>query len=185
MKRFVILTVGKTHSGKTTFAKVLEQQLENSLVIDQDNHAEFINTHYKALLPKRGANTIKYAVTQTIVDYAVDKTNVHLILCNANRSRKARTDLLARFRDVGFSSVLVHFAIPDKVLEARVASSNRSRNVFRTASSFEEVLQRQHTESSHEDMAPPTRDEASYYFKISSSDETPSVIDSIIHLTRD
>lgn len=33
MKRFVILTVGKTHSGKTTFAKALEQQLRNLLVL--------------------------------------------------------------------------------------------------------------------------------------------------------
>ncbi len=59
MNRFVIITVGKTHSGKTTFAKKLEKQLCNSIVIDQDNHAEFINTFYKKLLPKHGPNTIK------------------------------------------------------------------------------------------------------------------------------
>ena len=69
------MTVGKTHSGKTTFAKALEQQLHNSLVIDQDNHAEFINIYYKTLQPKEGPNTIKYAITQTIVDYAVNQTN--------------------------------------------------------------------------------------------------------------
>lgn len=27
--------------------------MQNSLVIDQDNHAEFINTYYKTLLPKK------------------------------------------------------------------------------------------------------------------------------------
>lgn len=27
MKRFVIITVGKTHSGKTTFARALEKEL--------------------------------------------------------------------------------------------------------------------------------------------------------------
>jgi uridine kinase len=51
MKRLVIITVGKTHCGKTTFAKELELKLRNSLVID---HAEFLNTHYKKLLPKHG-----------------------------------------------------------------------------------------------------------------------------------
>lgn len=86
MKRLVIITVDKTHSGKTTFAKALEQQVNNSLVIDQDNHAEFINTNYKTLLPKQGPNTIKYAITQTIVDHAVNQTDFHLILCNSNRS---------------------------------------------------------------------------------------------------
>ena len=47
MKRFVIITVGKTHSGKTTFAKALEKELSHSFVMDQDNQAEFINTHYE------------------------------------------------------------------------------------------------------------------------------------------
>lgn len=70
MKRIFIITVGKTHSGKTTFANSLKRVLNNSIVIDQDNHAEFINTFYKKPLPKQGANTIKYAITQTIVDYA-------------------------------------------------------------------------------------------------------------------
>lgn len=41
MKRLVIITVGKTHSGKTTFARMLEKRLTNSIVMDQDNHAAF------------------------------------------------------------------------------------------------------------------------------------------------
>ena len=45
MKRLVVITVGKTHSGKSTFARDLERELENSFVLDQDNHAEFINTY--------------------------------------------------------------------------------------------------------------------------------------------
>ncbi len=49
MKRFVIITVGKTHSGKTTFAKALEKELPHSFVMDQDNQAEFINTHYEKI----------------------------------------------------------------------------------------------------------------------------------------
>ncbi|EVT98089.1 hypothetical protein U365_13840, partial [Bacillus anthracis 9080-G] len=40
MKRFVIITVGKTHSGKTTFARELEKEFPHSFVMDQDNQAE-------------------------------------------------------------------------------------------------------------------------------------------------
>ncbi|GIN87392.1 hypothetical protein J6TS2_37780 [Heyndrickxia sporothermodurans] len=54
MKRVVIISVGKTHSGKSTFAKTLEKQLDNSIAIYQDNHVEFINNYYKKLLPKQG-----------------------------------------------------------------------------------------------------------------------------------
>jgi predicted kinase len=129
MKRLVIITVGKTHSGKTTFARALEQQLHNSLVIDQDNQAEFINTYYKTLLPKKGPNTIKYAITKTIVEYAVSHTNFHLILCNSNRFRKDRLDLLEHLHKRGFISILVNFDIPDNVLQARIAKSQRSTNL--------------------------------------------------------
>ena len=52
MQRLIIMTVGLTHSGKTTFAKTLEKELPNSVVIDQDNHAEFLHTYYQPLLPK-------------------------------------------------------------------------------------------------------------------------------------
>ncbi|HJF33528.1 MAG TPA: ATP-binding protein [Sporosarcina psychrophila] len=184
MKRLVIMTVGKTHSGKTTFAKALEQQLHNSLVIDQDNHAEFINTYYKTLQPKEGPNTIKYAITQTIVDYAVNQTNFHLILCNSNRSRKGRLDLLAHFHNRGFSSILVNFDIPDQVLQARVAKSQRSTAIFRSASTFEEVLIRQQAKSHKDDVTAPIESEAGHFFVIKSTDEVQPVTRKIIDIAQ-
>ncbi|RAV12216.1 ATP-binding protein [Paenibacillus contaminans] len=182
MKRVLIMTVGKTHSGKTTFAKALERQLHNSIAIDQDNHAEFINTYYKPLLPKQGPNTIKYAITQTIVDYAVNQTDFHLILCNSNRSRKGRSDLLAHFSRKGFTSILVHFDMPDHVLQARIAKSRRSTNVFRSAASFEEVLMRQQAESHKDDVTAPTEGEADYFFEVKREDEVQPVIERIVSM---
>jgi hypothetical protein len=82
----------------STFAKKLELQLKNAIIIDQDNHASFINAYYKFLRPKEGPNTLKYAVTQTIVDYAVNQIVYHLVLCNSNLARKGRMDLLDYFR---------------------------------------------------------------------------------------
>lgn len=180
MKRFVILTVGKTHSGKTTFAKALEQQLRNSIVVDQDNHAAFINDHYSVLLPKEGPNTFKHALSQTILNYAVDQTDLHLILCNANRSQKWRLNLLEGFRDKGFDSILVYFDIPDEILQRRVAHSNRDKNIFRSAAGFEEVLVRQIAESNDENMGPPSESEADHFFRIENSDQVAVVIDQIV-----
>ena len=184
MKRLVIMTVGKTHSGKTTFAKALEQQLYNSTVIDQDNHAEFINTYYKTLLPKEGPNTIKYAITQTIVDYAVNQTDYHLILCNSNRILKGRLDLLAYFHRNGFTSILVNFEIPDHVLQERVATSQRSTAVFRSASSFEEVLARQQAESHKSEMTAPNEGEADHFFVIKDADDVQSVTQRIVNIAQ-
>ncbi|WP_211750049.1 ATP-binding protein [Paenibacillus sp. Marseille-Q4541] len=184
MTRIVVITVGKTHSGKTTFARALEQKMHNSLVIDQDNHAEFINTHYRSLQPKQGPNTIKYVITQTIVDYAVHQTDFHLILCNSNRVREGRVNLLAYFRDKGFRTILVNFDLSDHVLEERVAISQRSTNVFRSASTFEEVLIRQQTDSHNLDEVAPSAVEADQLFVIQQSDEVHDVIQKIVNISR-
>jgi len=184
VKRLVIMTVGKTHSGKSTFAKDLEQQLHGSIVIDQDNHAEFVNTYYKTIRPKQGPNTIKFAITRTIVDYAVNQTDLHLILSNSNRGRLGRTEALQQFNKQGFMSILVNFDIPDNILQERIATSQRPKTIFRTASGFEEVLSRQQAETNKADVISPTEDEADYLLVIKDSNEVQSVIRKIIDIAR-
>jgi len=176
--RLVILTVGVTHSGKTTFAKMLEKHLPHSIVIDQDNHADFVNTHYKSLLPTEGPNTLKYAVTRTIMEYAVQHTDRHLILCNSYRERTHRLNLLEHFRHNGFTSVVVYFDLPESILRDRVVSSGRSTSIFRKAGSFDGLLSRQLAET-HE---VPTESESDYLFIIRDSSEVLPVIQNIVKM---
>ncbi len=183
MNRFVIMTVGKTHSGKTTFAKSLEKEMQNSVVIDQDNHAEFLQKHYQNILPKQGENSIKYAITQTILDYTVNKTNCHLILCNSNRNRGGRLKLLEHLQSQGFTTIIVNFNIPEQVLKDRVNHSHRSTTILRTVSTFEEVLTRQHNETNQGKVIEPTEGEADYLFIIKDADDVQSVIQKIVNLT--
>jgi predicted kinase len=186
VKRLVIMTVGKTHSGKTTFATALEQELANSIVIDQDNHGEFINTFYKKLQPKQGPNTLKHAISRLIVDYAIEQSDFHLIICNSNRNRKVRLYFLEQlFHKNGFISILVHFDIPDHVLLARVTKSQRSTNIFRGAySNFEEVLTRQQADSLKEDVTDPVEGEADHLFVIKDNEEVDAVIQKIVHIAQ-
>lgn len=184
MKRLVIITVGKTHSGKTTFANTLEKQLSNSFVMDQDNHAEFINTYYKKLQPKQGPNTLKHSLSKLIVDYAKENTDFHFIICNSNRSRKGRLYLLNKlFNTDEFVRILVHFDIPDDVLKDRVIQSQRSTNIFRGVyTNFEEVLIRQQAESLKEDVVDPIEDEADHLFVIKDNEEVNLVIQKIVQI---
>ena len=178
MKRLVIITVGKTHSGKTTFARALEQELKNSIVMDQDNHGAFINKYYKNLQPKSGPNTIKHAISQLIVNYAKEHSDCHLIICNSNRSRKGRTYLLEElFPKHEFTRILIHFDLPENVLKERVMNSERSTNIFRSASNFAQVLVRQNAD---EDVADPVEGEADHLFVIKESGEVDRVIQRIV-----
>ena len=184
MKKLEIITVGKTHSGKTTFANALEKQLNNSFVMDQDNQAEFINSYYKNLQPKQGPNTLKHSLSKLIVDYAKENTDFHFIICNSNRSRKGRLYLLEElFNTDEFVRILVHFDIPDDVLQERVTQSQRSTNIFRGAyTNFEEVLTRQQAESFKEDVVDPIEDEADHLFVIKDNKEVNCVIQKIVHI---
>lgn len=182
MQRFIIATVGKTHSGKTTFARALERQLPNSVTIDQDVHAEFLLNHYPALIPTGGSHPLKYAITKTVVDYAVSETNHHIILSNSNENRVNRLKLLNQFHDQGFMSILINFDIPKDVLLERIEKSGRRTDILRTLSSFNEVLQTQETLSDQGYNTSPDDGEADYLFTITSGYEVEAVIRKIIDI---
>ncbi|WP_144475602.1 ATP-binding protein [Cytobacillus oceanisediminis] len=186
MKRLVVITVGKTHSGKTTFARNLEKELDHSIVMDQDIHAAFINTYYRKLQSQNGPNTLKHAISKLIVQYTIEQTNHHLIICNSNRSRKGRAYLLEElFPQRNFTRILVHFDIPDDILEDRIAVSQRSKDIFRgNYSSFMEVLQKQREDSLKEDIVNPTKNEAGFLYVIKDSKDTQTVIQEILYLAK-
>ena len=175
MNRLVVMTIGKTHSGKTTFAKELESVLQQAIVIDQDNHAEFINSHYQKLRPMEGANTLKSSITNTIVDYAIEQSNMHIILSNSNLNKIGRSNILQNFHNKGFESVLVYFDLSNDLLKERVKQSQRSRAIFRSASNFSEVLEKQENMIEVE----PTKNEANYLFEIKDPSETFKIIQQI------
>lgn len=175
MSRLVIMTVGKTHSGKTTFSKELESILKKAIVIDQDNHAEFINNHYKKLRPAEGPNTLKFSITNAIVAYATEQSNFHIILSNSNLNKSGRTNVLRYFHDKGFESIIVYFDLPIDILKERVEQTQRNNIILRNATSFLEVLERQ--ENSREII--PSKDEANYLFDIRDPNRITEIIQQI------
>ncbi|PEK98206.1 CRISPR-associated protein Cas2 [Bacillus toyonensis] len=155
--------------------------------MDQDNQAEFINTHYEKLQPTEGPNTFKHGLSKFIVDYAREHTSLHLIICNSNRSKNGRVYLLNElFPQNEYIRILVHFDIPVDVLYKRVAHSKRSTNIFRgNYSSFKEMLNRQQAKSLHEDTIDPIENEADYLFIIRNSKDVNLSIEEIVHLAED
>ena len=180
--RLLIMTVGKTHSGKSSFAKALENKLMNSFVMDQDNHAEFLNTYYEKLLPKTSTNTLKNGLSKYILEYAIEQTSLHIIVCNANRDKNSRMQLFNEFfTEEKFIRILVHFDLSDEVLLQRVKTSNRSTNIFRESySSFQQVLNQQQKAPSENISS----NEADYLFVIKDNAENDLVIEQIIEIAQ-
>ncbi|MBM7578615.1 AAA family ATPase [Jeotgalibacillus terrae] len=184
MKRLAIITVGKTHSGKTTFARQLEQKLTNSFVMDQDTHAEFLNTYYKKLQPKKGPNILKHALTKLIVDYAKEYTGFHFIVSNSNRAKSTRQYLLKEiYHKEAFTRILVHFDLSDDILYERVENSTRDTHIFRGPyKTFKDVLIRQEKESELPDIVDPVEGEADYLLMVKEPADVDRVIEKIVTL---
>ncbi|EMR06225.1 putative kinase [Bhargavaea cecembensis DSE10] len=177
--RLAIMTVGKTHSGKTTFANQLAEALTGSVVIDQDLQAEFLNRNYPELLPDKGPNTIKYALTQTLVEHAIRHTGRHLIISNSNLGQEARMEWLDYYRRHGFTTVLVFFNIPEDHLRIRIRESGRSTKIFRVSRTFDEVLDRQNAAYP---AATPDEGDADHLFTVRLPENTETIIKRIAGL---
>lgn len=182
------MTIGKTHSGKSTFAKSLEGKLQNSFVLDQDNHAVFIHSHYQKLQPSIGTNTLKYGLSKYILEYAIQQTTLHIILCSSNRHTNDRIQLLnTYFPKEQFIRIIVHFDIEEKILFERIQNTNRTTTIFRDSSmSFDQLLTLQHHETKEQGFDTPTKAEAEaeHIFTLQSKDDEKLIIHEIVQLAK-
>ena len=157
MKRLVIMTIGKTHSGKTTFGKQLEKELPNSIVIDQDNHATFLNTHYEKLVPTNSLNKLKIGLSQYILKYSIDNTDFNIVISSSNLSKQGRLLLFEQFfPSDDWTRIFVYFNYSNDTLQRRIAKTTRSTSIFRNKQmTFESLLVRH-----GEQIEPPSENEA-------------------------
>ncbi len=183
--RLFVMTIGKTHSGKTTFANALKQKLSNSVVIDQEAHVEFLQSYYQDSLPKQGNHTMKNTMSKLALDYYITCTNTNMIVCNTHLSRAHRLTILEKiFTKNKFTRILIYFEIPEDVIVARIKESNRSISQFRSdCSNFEEVLALQKEASSNLNEEYPQLDEADYIFIINDNCNQDAVIEEILHIS--
>lgn len=180
-KRLAILTVGKTHSGKTTFARKLEAALSGAFVLDQDVQAEFLNQHYANLVPTEGPNVLKHSLTRLLADYAKHQTDLHVIVSNANLSRESRAVLLRDVYDTEmYTRILVYFDIPEEELIKRIHHTKRNTSIMRgDLSSFRDVLNTQSV------MDAPLEDEADILFRVTHERELEDAIAAIVKLAKE
>lgn len=91
--------------------------------------------------------------------------------------------MLEYFHNRGFTSILVHFDIPDHIFKERVVNSQRSTAIFRSASTFEEVLAQQQAASNNSNVTTPNG-EADYLLVIQNSKAVASVLKRIVDISQ-
>ncbi|MEA2088817.1 MAG: AAA family ATPase [Patescibacteria group bacterium] len=118
------MTVGKTHSGKTTFGYKIAKKLKQHCLLDSDILAEFLREYvpdlYKNDFVKNsnkissGYNLKKKILTE-IYKHAL-KTNIPIIITSANQTKKIRKEIYLLSKKEKRKFILVYFDLPEKIL---------------------------------------------------------------------
>lgn len=146
----MIMLVGKTHTGKTTFGRLLKERVANLIVLETDPIALFLREHFaevayvddKEHTGKFEKVALKFQLFQTIFERALE-IEKPLVLSNSNMWKEGRKRILEQCKKAGRPTTGIHFDLPIEVLKERAVVSGRDKRVLRTSQHFAELLERQ------------------------------------------
>jgi predicted kinase len=185
---YLIMTVGKTHSGKTTFGKKLAQKIKNSILIDTDEIAGFLKDNYVNLYNTdflKNSNQLspgyflKKEIANTIFK-STFKTDLLIISTSANSTKKLRKGLLNLARKNGRKVIMIYFNLPEKILLDRINKSNKSKKCLYHSKNFKDLLLNKQSirfEGANEK-------EADYFFEINKVINADKVFDEVLKLLK-
>lgn len=173
----LIMFVGKTHSGKTTFANEIKKEVENVLILEADPIAVFMKEKFPELRENDDREhtgifkeiSLKYKTFLLFLEFALD-LGKPIILSNSNMWLKGRELVFELCKKYNYKVVGVCFDFPEEVLFERAKISERSLNVLRTSKDFNDLIINQRTR-----MQVPDPSEFDIFFTIQNPGELEQI----------
>lgn len=141
----LIMFIGKTHSGKTTFAKELEKENKELVVLEADPISLFLKEHFPKLIEDSSKEiNLKYQTFLLFVESAMS-TGKMILLSNSNMYRKGRELIFNLSKKYNYKIQGVYFDYPENTLFERAQISNRNTAVLNRSRDFNELIINQRT----------------------------------------
>lgn len=171
------MCVGYSHSGKTTFAKKLKKATKNTVVIDNDDIALFVNQRYPEValsqfnISKKSFKdpNFKFTVYQGILDFCL-RAGSNVILSNSNLGSDIRSIIKRQAKKYHYTLVTLFFNLPENIVVERAKKSRKNHAVFMQAKDWSDVLRLQKAYA----KLPPSKS-GTMYFEIKNSSESKIV----------
>lgn len=173
------MLVGKTHTGKSTFARRLAKEIPKTVVLETDPITIFLRENWPNLQLHENVNpyskipvsTLRLRILIELLGTAL-KQSFNVVLANANLQKYTRTDLLKVAKKYpGYKTVLIFINLPDQVILSRVESAKKDARVLLVSKDFSEVLAKQNTV-----IQRPDASEADYFFEINDGSKEIDII---------
>lgn len=182
------MTVGKTHSGKTTFGMELAKKIKQSCVLDADILSEFLKTTYPILYQSDWKENskektqwyyLKVSLMIEIFKRAL-KTDATIISTAANSNKKIRRRGRSLTHRAWRKLIMIYFNRPENILLDRIKKSTRSKICLTHSKDFKDLLiNKQKKLFEH-----PSPKEADIFFEINDDQSRRKVQKEIISLLK-
>ena len=178
--------IGKTHSGKTTFAKEIEKNNENVISLEADPMALFIHDQFprlKKFEDKTFNGSFKKLALKFQVLLLFIKTIMSLgkpiILSNSNLWKKGRDRVFKISKKFDYENIGVYFDFPEDFLIERIKKSKRTKKILSTSKDFHDLIIRQRAR-----VQPPNPKDFDKFFVIKSEKDLKTVKNKILQILK-
>ena len=145
-KKYVIMCVGYTHSGKTTFAKKLTKAFPHLVSIDNDEIAQFVKEKYQtAVLSEYNKSkkslkdpNLKFVLWKDVYNFCLN-TGLSIILSNGNLGKDIRDLVFRRAKANWYTVITIYFNLDHEVIMRRLKESKKSIKMFVRSKNWQEV----------------------------------------------
>jgi shikimate kinase len=186
ISKYVVMCVGHTHTGKTTFGKKLIKEIPEATLIDGDTIASFLRKNYpvvvessynKSLKSFKRPN-LKFLVWRDVYEFclAVKKP---IILSNGNLGKDIRSLIMKKAKENGYKVIMVYFNLSHDVILKRLQKTKKSSDRFVHSKNWSEVFVRQQEYA----QLPPSRGET-IFFELKDPVESERVLQEIVDLLK-
>ena len=183
------MTVGKTHSGKTTFGWELKKKIKHCCLIDSDRIAEFLKDNYLDLYASeynKQTNELsqwfylKKAVFQSVYTHWV-QSELPVILTNANSTQAIRKEACSIAHQAGRKVIMIYFNRPEETLLQRIDGTQRSKKCLTKSVDFKDLLLKRQRNC----FEAANKKESDIFFEITSDSTWKTTQKAIIQLIND
>ena len=180
-KKYVIMCVGYTHSGKTTFARNLEKKVKNIVLIDNDDIATFINgkyplavfSEYNKVKRTYKEPNFKFLIFQETFKFCL-RAGLNIIHASGNLGNDSRIFIRKNVKKYDYELITVYFNLPKKLLLERIKNTTKDTKAFRSSKKWSEILPRQELYS----KLPPSK-KNTVYFEIKNGNDCKKVFETL------
>ena len=180
----LIMFIGKTHSGKTTFAKELEELKKDLLVLEADPIALFMRENFPKLRElddkeHSGAfknASLKYRMFLLLLEFSMSFGRT-IILSNSNMYERGRKLVFKLAKKYKYKVIGVYFDFPEEFLIDRIKKSKRTTKILRVSKDFSDLIINQRTR-----MQIPNPEDFNQFYTIKSEEDLNNVKSNLIKI---